>query len=713
MVSVLPFFIALISFSSAENIYKSKIGANCWSHLNKFAGQNEVDKKSAPTFKNLLLSISPRPENNSNQNLKSAKNCTSDCCQDLLNLRDDPTNLEQLLKFYDASATYRSPSRFAGYLKSEGTYSLCKRSGGNYCRIKQDRNGYKYFNYHCIPKSCSVDSINQVVNNFGENMPINLFGNYQNNTYDFCYDIEYYFSVSSLTWWEIFLWLSLLIWAVFITFSPIKSIKLGVVLAKITDQTVNPHQLNSLQGLRVMALFWVIAGHVFVFQGVIAGGKNFDFLTNQYAQQHPISSILLGNGSLSVDAFFVISGFLSGYILAKKFGQQTKKSVENTKTSQNFNWLAVIVTILKRLVRFIPPIGAAIFLTVAFLSKPNSQTKTNRGYIAWDGPDETTGLGTGLFGSQWLVTGCQKTWYYTLFLIYFMRLEEESPCLGHLWYLSTDFWIGFIVLFAVYFYFKSCQYDLTSRPDFKNLGFWIGSGLLIFTLLFNLIRGFLLQDEFGDTIQFLRHDKYESNITEGYWSENYNNPWYRLGPYLISCYFGVLLVRYENASSSQIDLKESFSQTLRWKILLGFIATIGTIYYNIINLYYLFYPKWVAIILTALWRYVFGLSFAYLIYQLEKAKQGWIYQIFSHPKWYFLSRINFSTYICHWFPLVLVMERMVREFPFWTETYLWAFSVNMIVRSYVFGLIFFILFENPLDILFDTGLNQIITLLFK
>lgn len=129
---------------------------------------------AADSFHQLKASHHPLSFKQMINSIREDQNCTSTCCQDLLSLRDNPLKKPQLLQFYDASSTYRSPSRFAGYLNSEGTYNLCKRSGGNYCRISKNSEGFDLHYFHCVPESCSVHDMNQVIASFGEIMPINI-----------------------------------------------------------------------------------------------------------------------------------------------------------------------------------------------------------------------------------------------------------------------------------------------------------------------------------------------------------------------------------------------------------------------------------------------------------------------------------------------------------------------------------------------------------
>lgn len=685
---------------SQNEVCLSEIGHNCLPEsVSDWLSESENSRETifnflSPnftmplTFKQMILSIDPE------------KDCSSKCCQDLVSLRDDrgrdPGQLQKLLQFYDASATYRSPSRAAVYLSTEGTYSLCKRSGGNYCRINKnifpftliDR--YDVTSFHCVPASCSVEDLNTIISSFSDQMPINLDRRGLKKTYDYCYEIEKYYT--TYTWWEIVGYGGLFLWVLVLCFIRINAIKLGPTLNKITYMTVNPKQLNTLHGFRVLALMWVITGHIFLYYGVTAGTKSYEYFTGKYAQQYPIRSTFLYNGTLSVDCFFVISGFLSGYLLAKQFG----------RNKQVLTWVSACLVVVRRILRFIPPIGAAILLTQAFLAKPTAQTTSERGYLAWGMPSRTTG-NIGMGGPEELAQNCQKYWYWNFFLIFFMGDGDQTKyCLGHLWYLSTDFWIGILVILVIYFYFKSCSNDITSKPDYKNFGFYLGVSLLVITLAFNIIRGFLLQDEFSHWREFKTHERYPSDIRKGYWSENYLTPWYRLGPYVMACYFGILLTRYETLGKS-----EKYS-TSKIKIFLASAGLLFSMFYNLPHLYTLFYPRWLAILLTATYRNIFGLSFTYLIYNLEKAKQGWLYRIFSCPKFYFLSRINFSTYICHWLAQTLVIGRFFREVPFWNEEYLLAFSLTMIFHSYCLGFLFFICFENPFNYLGDLLLSKVV-----
>lgn len=72
-----------------------------------------------------------------------------------------------------------------------------------------------------------------------------------------------------------------------------------------------------IDGLRAMAIFWVIFQHIWFFYGLFAGKEALSSITKKLPK-------LVTKGSYGVDTFFVISGFLITNILIKQYKKHGK-----------------------------------------------------------------------------------------------------------------------------------------------------------------------------------------------------------------------------------------------------------------------------------------------------------------------------------------------------------------------------------------------------
>ena len=72
------------------------------------------------------------------------------------------------------------------------------------------------------------------------------------------------------------------------------------------------HNFKAIDGIRAIAVLWVIIFHVWIFQH-----NTYPELLGQVAQNPFL--VWITKGDLGVDLFFVISGFLIGTILFKEY----------------------------------------------------------------------------------------------------------------------------------------------------------------------------------------------------------------------------------------------------------------------------------------------------------------------------------------------------------------------------------------------------------
>ncbi|PFX33018.1 Nose resistant to fluoxetine protein 6 [Stylophora pistillata] len=91
--------------------------------------------------------------------------------------------------------------------------------------------------------------------------------------------------------------------------------------SRIMDTKVPASAITSINGMRVISMWWVILGHVYGFQ-TVSSMSNF-LLLLQIIQRFTFEAI--GNATFSVDSFFFLSGLLVSYLslrhMEKKNGQ--------------------------------------------------------------------------------------------------------------------------------------------------------------------------------------------------------------------------------------------------------------------------------------------------------------------------------------------------------------------------------------------------------
>ena len=136
-----------------------------------------------------------------------------------------------------------------------------------------------------------------------------------------CQSEERQFSIGAL------LTMSLIILLVFFVcfaafIPPLKEYSVLSSLKRIFSLNHQHSTYQCLNGIRALSLFWIIFGHVYIFQLTIIDNpiRVFDNLRNSWLNQ------LIMGAVYGVDTFFFISGFLSVSVFIHTFNDQSKAS---------------------------------------------------------------------------------------------------------------------------------------------------------------------------------------------------------------------------------------------------------------------------------------------------------------------------------------------------------------------------------------------------
>ncbi|CAK1540698.1 unnamed protein product [Leptosia nina] len=170
---------------------------------------------------------------------------------------------------------------------------------------------------------------------------------------------------------------------------------LGVLL----DLSAKPGSLQCLDGIRAIAMLWVIIGHVFVFIPVVG----YNFLDMQ-EWQTSTKSVWITGAPFTVDTFFMISGLLVVYTsMAKYTSMGLLKNLH--------------VFYLNRLLRMFPLLALMVLFEASLYNRI-------------------------LDGEFWQIAAngahsCRAFWWCTLFHVQNFVVPEGS-CIPVMWYLAID-----------------------------------------------------------------------------------------------------------------------------------------------------------------------------------------------------------------------------------------------------------------------------------
>ncbi|XP_068737951.1 nose resistant to fluoxetine protein 6-like isoform X2 [Montipora capricornis] len=186
--------------------------------------------------------------------------------------------------------------------------------------------------------------------------------------------------------------------------------------SKIMDCSVPPGAITSVNGVRVLSLWWIILGHTYT--AIVTSGILNDILLLLNIV-HRFTFGTISNAFFAVDSFFVLSGLLVAYLSFRRMEQNDGK-------------LPLFKFYFHRFWRLTP----SYMFVILFYS--------NLYAFLGEGPY--------WFSSQ-NSTLCEKYWWTNLLYINnFYPTNSGNQCLGWSWYLANDmqfYIISPLVIFLV------------------------------------------------------------------------------------------------------------------------------------------------------------------------------------------------------------------------------------------------------------------------
>jgi len=418
------------------------------------------------------------------------------------------------------------------------------------------------------------------------------------------------------------------------------------------ENAVDPN-LNVLNGIRTIGMFWIVGGHCFqVFMGMIAPILNpleaFKALTTERSYSYYVG------GTLSVDIFFFLTAFLGVLVTDHQI-----------KTSKSNKIITVLMLYLHRFVRLIPLYGLTILVSIYVITK------------LYEGPGYwTIDLSQG-------IQFCKDNWMYNLlFVSNFVNVDQN--CLGWSWYLSNDFQMYMILPLLIILYNYNKIYGLLTVAAMFTVSCAIQIGLFI---------------HYDISLRLL------TDNLQHYADEYYIKPYCRINPFLLGIIFA-WLYQSRKEQENQFFVFTSINKLIINNALIRYLMyAIGAFsIYCCIFLFFDFYKPddnknmFETVVFNILSRPCFVLALMLILYPAMLGKSPIIQGIFGNEFWGTMSKLTFAAYLFHPF-VIIFWFASVEESIYFKGKKLVIAALECFVITYALALLLSLFIETPLTLL--------------
>ena len=430
----------------------------------------------------------------------------------------------------------------------------------------------------------------------------------------------------------------------------ITTFSLFKLLPQILSTKQPPSAITSINGLRVISMFWVILAHTHFI--VLETG-----LDNIYRLEATLSRFSfqpIGNAFFAVDSFFVLSGLLVAYLTMRQMKRKNGR-------------FPFVTYYLHRYLRLTPTYAFVLFF-IWVLSM----------YLA-DGPLYSAALGV----DSAIHRSCNKYWWTNLLYInnlYPWKFNDE--CISWSWYLANDmqfYILSPLILIPLYYFFP--------------IGIAISALVIIKCFV---ITGALagIYDHQANQLSNLAYD-YSTNESDivNYTNLLYVKPWHRVAPYIVGLILGYVLYRLRLPTSKSYVYIKYVVFSVMW--ILSGIFLFSTLY----GLYFQWHghvpTKFENVFYITFSRFAWSLGLAFIVCICHYGYGGIVNQFLSMNFWIPLSRLSYNAYLLHPFIILVILGSERKAFNY-QDYNLVVYSIGMVVLSFGAAAVVSVFVEFPI-----------------
>ncbi|XP_070210416.1 nose resistant to fluoxetine protein 6-like [Littorina saxatilis] len=423
-----------------------------------------------------------------------------------------------------------------------------------------------------------------------------------------------------------------------------KCFSLKANLEKLLDTSTSSTELGCLHGIRVVSLAWVVLVNTVMYQVLFS--RNAFRLFKDW-QHNNFRYALIGNGHLSLDSLFALSGLLVGYAYSMKLDRRRGR----------LNWMMFVFRRYWRTVPTMLIVGVVYVALFPYLTQ---------GPLAPDrAPDEEACLKWG--------------WMHVLLLQNFS--PSTSTCMSWTWFLAVDFQLFLLTPVLLWVLYR--------RPYVTY------ASVFVVVLLSCIVSGVLTRTYDLPVAQFIPPDL--NNLTNKFNPDDFASlyfykPWAHAG-----AFYPPLLVGYLLYQSSRRASFRTRTVVAGWG--LAVIASLVVLFGVRKELVAgrTFSSETLAFY-NAVHRSVWGLCISWTVLACSTGYGGPVNSLLSWSGWKPLSRLVFAAYLIH--PVVAQAFNACLEQLLYMSSAVAVYQyLGVLVCSLLLSALITVTFEMPLTAL--------------
>ncbi len=407
-----------------------------------------------------------------------------------------------------------------------------------------------------------------------------------------------------------------------------------------------PSVISSLNGMRVISLFWVIMGHVHlaVFQGT-GGSTNNALELKSMAARFSYQPLL--NAFPAVDTFFFLSGVLVAYLTFRHMNRNGR--------------FPFIHYYAHRYLRLTPVYAFVLF-------------------FFWLLQDHIT---TGPAFALAPTSSCAKYWWTNLLYINnFYPWHMRDQCMGWSWYLANDmqfYVISPLILIPLYFFLPA--------------GLVVAGALLVcgFAITGSLVGVYNFQATIFVRFAYANYTTPDPSTDQNSMDLIYIKPYARISPYIVGILLGYVFYK---------RICIPFGQFVNKVVYLAMWVASGLILVpSLYGLYFIWHghvlSKAENVLYMTFSRFSWGVGLAFIIFACHNGYGGLINTFLSLKMWTPLARMTYNAYLVHLIIIQIVYGQLQSAIHL-TDITMAIYTVAIVVLSYAMAAVVCVCVEFPL-----------------